>query len=64
MEELRVDMRKRTPEEYMSVLKELFGDRIGEGSYLAAPVNGAAMEKLAVGSPARVINRCVPWRSP
>lgn len=27
-------------EEYMSVLKELFGDRIGEGSYLAAPVNG------------------------
>ncbi len=51
MEELRVDMRKRTPEEYMSVLKELFGDRIGEGSYLAAPVNGAAMEKLAVGSP-------------
>ena len=64
MEELRVDMRERTPEEqsvydrqaqlmykldhtmprteeYMSVLKELFGDRIGEGSYLAAPVNGA-----------------------
>ena len=49
MEELRVDMRKRTPEEYMSVLKELFGDRIGEGSYLAAPVNGAAMEKLVIG---------------
>ena len=72
MEELRVDMRERTPEEqavydrqaqlmyklnhtmprteeYMSVLKELFGDRIGEGSYLAAPVNGAAMEKLVIG---------------
>ena len=36
-------------DEYMSVLKELFGDRIGEGSYLAAPINGAAMEKLVIG---------------
>ena len=72
MEELRVDMRERTPEEqamydrqaqlmyklnhtmprtveYMDVLKELFGDRIGEGSYLAAPFNGAAIEKLVIG---------------
>ena len=59
MEELRIDMRERTPEEqetynrqaqlmfqlnhtmprteeYMKVLKELFEDRIGEGSYLAS----------------------------
>ena len=72
MEELRVDMRERTPEEqaiydrqaqlmfklnhtmprteeYMGVLKELFEDRIGEGSYVAAPLGGAAMEKLVIG---------------
>ena len=72
MEELRVDMRERTPkeqaiydkqaqlmfklnhtmprtEEYMGVLKELFEDRIGEGSYVAAPLGGVAMEKLVIG---------------
>ncbi|MCR5789445.1 MAG: galactoside O-acetyltransferase [Lachnospiraceae bacterium] len=38
----------RTPE-YMEVLKELFGDHIGEGTYLAAPLNGAAIEKLVIG---------------
>lgn len=36
-------------EEYMKVLKELFEDRIGEGSYLASPLNGAAIEKLIIG---------------
>ena len=72
MKEIRVDMRKLTPneiklyekqaqlifklnhsmprtEEYMTVLKELFEDRIGEGSYIAAPLSGAAMEKLVIG---------------
>lgn len=72
MDELRVDMRERTPEEqaiydrqaqlmfklnhtmprteeYFGVLKELFEDRIGEGSYVAAPLAGAAMEKLVIG---------------
>ncbi len=72
MEEIRIDMRERTPEEqamydkqaqlmfklshtmprteeYMSVLKELPGDRIGEGSYVAAPVSGAAIDKLIIG---------------
>ena len=72
MEELRVDMRERTPEEqamydrqaqlmfrlnqtlprtpeYMAVLKELFEDRLGEGSYVASPIAGAAMEKLVIG---------------
>lgn len=60
-EEIRVDMRKMTPEElaegarmmqlmfrlnhtmpqtpeYADALKQLFGDRIGEGSYVAAPI--------------------------
>ena len=93
MEELRVDMRERTPEEqavydrqaqlmyklnhtmprteeYMSVLKELFGDRIGAGATILSGVTigkfaivGAASVvthdvgdyEVAVGSPARVI---------
>ena len=72
MEELRVDMRERTPEqqetynrqaqlmfklnhtmprtsEYSEILKELFEDRIGEGSYVASPISGAAIEKLIIG---------------
>ena len=36
-------------EEYMSVLNELLEGRIGEGSYVAAPLNGAALEKLVIG---------------
>ena len=36
-------------EEYTSVLGELFEDRIGEGSYVASPVSGAAIEKLIIG---------------
>ncbi|MBR1628634.1 MAG: galactoside O-acetyltransferase, partial [Lachnospiraceae bacterium] len=72
MEEIRVDMRERTPEEqamydrqaqlmfklnhtmprteeYLAVLRELFGDHLGEGSYVASPLAGAAMEKLIIG---------------
>ena len=36
-------------DEYDAVLKELFGDRIGEGSYVAAPLSGAAVNKLVIG---------------
>ena len=36
-------------DEYTEVLEELFGDRLGEGSYLAAPLSGAAIEKLVIG---------------
>lgn len=72
MEEIRVDLRERSPEgaafyirqsqilfklnhtmpgtdEYMSVLRELMEDRLGEGSYIAAPIYGAALEKLVIG---------------
>ena len=71
-EELRVDMRERSPElqefynrqdqltfklnhtmprteEYFEVLNELFGDRLGEGSYIRTPISGAALENLVVG---------------
>ena len=72
MEEIRIDMRERTPEqqavydkqaqlmfklnhtmprtsEYMEILKELFEGRIGEGSYVASPILGAAMENVVIG---------------
>ena len=72
MEELRVDMRERTPEEqaiydrqaqlmfklnhtmpkteeYNILLKELLEDRIGEGSMIAPPIAGAAIDQLVIG---------------
>ena len=38
-----------TPE-YEEVLKELFGDNIGEGSMITAPLSGAAFDKLKIGN--------------
>lgn len=37
-----------TPE-YQEILKELFGDRLGEGSTVCAPIHGAALHKLVIG---------------
>ena len=37
-------------EEYSQVLKEIFGDNIGENTYIAPPLNGAAINKLRIGS--------------
>lgn len=36
-------------DEYNSVLKEIFGDNIGEGSYIAPPLNCAAINRLKIG---------------
>lgn len=36
-------------EEYAEILKELFGDRLGEGSYVAAPISGAAFDQVVIG---------------
>ena len=36
-------------EEYTEALQELFGDRLGEGSYVAAPLAGAALDKVKIG---------------
>jgi acetyltransferase-like isoleucine patch superfamily enzyme len=36
-------------EEYTNILKELFGDRLGEGSYVAAPISGAALDRVVLG---------------
>ncbi len=37
-------------EEYSQVLKEIFGDNIGENTYIAPPLNGAAINKLIIGN--------------
>ena len=36
-------------EEMNVLLKELFGDRLGEGSMIAPPFSGAALDKLVIG---------------
>ena len=36
-------------EEYHAVMKELFLGQIGEGSYVAAPVAGAALNQVVIG---------------
>lgn len=36
-------------EEYTEVLNELFEDRIGEGSYVAAPIQGACLDRVTIG---------------
>ena len=38
----------RTPE-YQEILDELFGGRLGEGSFLRAPLAGAAFDKMIIG---------------
>ena len=37
-------------EEYQKILGELFGDRFGEGSFLRAPLAGAAFDKIVIGN--------------
>ena len=36
-------------EEYQRVLKELFGDNLGENSYVAAPISGACVSTMKIG---------------
>ena len=36
-------------EEYNHLLQELFGDNLGEGSYVAAPIRGACVNTMKIG---------------
>ena len=36
-------------EEYSAVLRELFGDNLGEGSYVATPLSGACVSSVKIG---------------
>ena len=50
-EELVFKLNQTMPrtEEYNRILHELFEDRIGEGSFLRAPLAGAAFDKMTIG---------------
>lgn len=37
-------------EEYNAVLKKIFGENIGTGSYIAPPLNGAAIDRMKIGN--------------
>lgn len=36
-------------EEYNALVRELFGDRIGEGSFVATPLSGAVVDNIQIG---------------
>ncbi len=36
-------------DEYQQILKELFGDNLGEGAYVAAPIQGACLDRIKMG---------------
>ena len=37
-------------DEYNSLLKELFGDNLGEDSFVAAPISGACVSSMKIGN--------------
>lgn len=52
--------------EYENVLKELFGDNIGENSTVQAPLAGAALDKMVIGNNVFINSNCLaigPWRN-
>lgn len=48
----------QTPE-YGEILGKLFDDRIGEGSYVAAPLSGAAFDQIWIGDHVYVNSNCL-----
>ncbi|MGI6212474.1 MAG: acyltransferase [Anaerovoracaceae bacterium] len=45
--------------EYMRLLKELFGDRIGEGSYVGQGLHGAALDRVTIGNDVLINNNAL-----
>ena len=46
-------------EEYTEILNELFENRIGEGSYVAAPIQGACLDRVIIGKNVFVNSNCL-----
>ena len=46
-------------DEYSDALKALFGDRLGEGSFVYAPVAGAAFDRVVIGRNVFVNTNCL-----
>ena len=49
-------------EEYQTVLKKLFGDNLGEGSYVAAPISGACVSSSPRSRPLPALRAVLPMR--
>ena len=47
-----------TPE-YAEALKDLFGENLGESSYVAAPINGSALDRLKIGKNVYINTNCL-----
>lgn len=47
-----------TPE-YDKILKELFGENLGENSRVMAPISGAALDKLVIGDNVFINSNCL-----
>ena len=46
-------------EEYHKLLQELFGDNLGEGSYVAAPIQGACVNTMKIGKNVYINSNCL-----
>ncbi len=44
---------------YDEILKELFGDNLGENSRVMAPISGAALDKLVIGDNVFINSNCL-----
>lgn len=45
--------------EYDTALKDLFGDNLGEGSYVAAPINGSCVNTIKIGKNVYINTNCL-----
>ena len=45
--------------EYPKVLKEIFGDNIGDGSFIAAPLRGACISTVKIGKGVFINSNCL-----
>lgn len=46
-------------EEYAAVLRELFGERLSEGSYVSAPLQGVCFDKVTIGKNVYINGNCL-----
>ena len=46
-------------EEYMQLLKEIFDENLGEGSFIAAPISGACINDMKIGKGVYINSNCL-----
>ena len=48
-------------DEYQEILKELFGDNLGEGSHINAPIQGVCFDRIKIGKKSRLAYGVCSW---